>query len=204
MVISGRLRLRLWRAGELQKDVLDLILLNCQVPQERLSDLRAQRAANRVGVQRFQALAAKYGVATVLGAGEALMDYAERKMRAAIAALPDGTWRFEDVFDNEEVPQALPMSVEITVAGDRIRRAVEPNGLSVEEHAAGVERIGAEDRAREFGAAGAQQPGDPDDFPRAQFEADALHPSHASRIAHVEISHRQQRRPRLRRAFLHL
>ena len=94
---------RLYRAGELQDDVQDLILLNCQVPGERLSDLRAQMAANRVGVQRFQALAAKYGTATVLQAGEALMDYAERKMRAAIAAMPDGTWRFEDVFDNEEV-----------------------------------------------------------------------------------------------------
>ncbi len=116
---------RLWRAGELQKDVLDLILLNCQVPSERLSDLRAQRAANRVGVQRFQGLAARYGVETVLGAGEALMDYAERKMRAAIAALPDGTWRFEDVFDNEEVPQTLPMSVEITVEGDRMALAFE-------------------------------------------------------------------------------
>ena len=34
------------------------------------------------------------------------MDYAERKMRAAIAAMPDGTWRFEDVFDNEEVDRA--------------------------------------------------------------------------------------------------
>ena len=52
---------RLYRAGELQGDVQDLILLNCQVPRERLSDLRAQMAANRVGVQRFQALAAKYG-----------------------------------------------------------------------------------------------------------------------------------------------
>ena len=43
---------------------------------------RAQMAANRVGVQRFQALAAKYGTETVLEAGAALMDYAERKMRA--------------------------------------------------------------------------------------------------------------------------
>lgn len=109
---------RLYRAGELQKDVLDLILLNCQVPRERLSDLRAQMAANRVGVQRFQALCARYGVATVLGAGEALMDYAERKMRAGIAAMPDGTWRFEDVFDNEEVSSTLPLSVEVTVEGD--------------------------------------------------------------------------------------
>jgi N-methylhydantoinase B len=114
---------RLYRAGELQKDVLDLILLNCQVPRERLSDLRAQMAANRVGVQRFQALCAKYGARTVLAAGEALMDYAERKMRAGIAAMPDGTWCFEDVFDNEEVAATLPLTVEVTVKGDSMSLA---------------------------------------------------------------------------------
>jgi N-methylhydantoinase B len=112
---------RLYRGGELQKDVQDLILLNCQVPKERLSDLRAQMAANRAGVLRFQALCAKYGTETVLSAGEALMDYAERKMRAAIAAIPDGSWRFEDVFDNEEVPEPLPLGVEVTVKGDSLR-----------------------------------------------------------------------------------
>jgi N-methylhydantoinase B len=116
---------RLYRAGELQGDVQDLILLNCQVPSERLSDLRAQMAANRVGVKRFQALAAKYGTETVLQAGEALMDYAERKMRAAIAAMPDGTWRFEDVFDNEEVAGLLPLAVEVTVKGDAMSLAFE-------------------------------------------------------------------------------
>jgi N-methylhydantoinase B len=119
---------RLYRAGELQKDVLDLILLNCQVPRERLSDLRAQMAANRVGVQRFQALCAKYGVGTVLAAGEALMDYAERKMRAGIAAMPDGTWRFQDVFDNEEVASTLPLSVEVTVKGDSMSLAFDAPG----------------------------------------------------------------------------
>ncbi|WP_421999935.1 hydantoinase B/oxoprolinase family protein [Reyranella sp.] len=114
---------RLYRGGELQRDVQDLILLNCQVPAERLSDLRAQMAANRVGVQRLQGLAAKYGIDTVLAAGSALMDHAERKMRAAIAALPDGTWRFEDVFDNEEVAGVLPMSVEVTVTGEEMALA---------------------------------------------------------------------------------
>ena len=58
--------IRLYRAGEPQKDVLELILLNCQVPRERLSDLRAQMAANRLGVERLQALCAKYSTATVL------------------------------------------------------------------------------------------------------------------------------------------
>jgi N-methylhydantoinase B len=113
--------IRLYRAGELQQDVLDLILLNCQVPRERLSDLRAQMAANRLGVQRFQALCAKYGTATVLKAGEALLDYAERKMRAGIAAIPDGVYRFTDLFENAEIDGEMPISVEIAVAGDAMR-----------------------------------------------------------------------------------
>jgi N-methylhydantoinase B len=110
--------IRLYRGGRLQQDVLDLILLNCQVPRERLSDLRAQMAANRLGAQRFGALCAKYGTRTVLAAGEALLDYAERKMRAGIAALPDGVYRFSDVFDNAEIDGALPIGVRITVSGD--------------------------------------------------------------------------------------
>ena len=113
--------IRLYRAGELQKDVQEMILLNCQVPRERLSDLRAQMAANRLGVQRMQALCARYGVDTVLAAGAALQDYAERKMRAAIAAIPDGTYRFSDSFDNPEVPEGVPFSVEITVSGDAMK-----------------------------------------------------------------------------------
>jgi N-methylhydantoinase B len=113
--------IRLYRGGVQQKDVLDLILLNCQVPRERLSDLRAQMAANRLGVQRFRALCGKYGADTVLAAGEGLLDHAERKMRAGIAAIPDGTYRFADVFDNPEFDDNLPIAVEITVAGDQMR-----------------------------------------------------------------------------------
>ncbi|HUZ65650.1 MAG TPA: hydantoinase B/oxoprolinase family protein [Acetobacteraceae bacterium] len=110
--------IRLYRAGELQNDVQELILLNCQVPRERLSDLRAQMAANRLGVQRMGALCAKYGTGTVLAAGDALQDYAERKMRAGIGTIPDGTYRFEDQFDNPELDAPLDLAVEITVAGD--------------------------------------------------------------------------------------
>lgn len=113
--------IRLYRTGVLRTDVQELILLNCQVPRERLSDLRAQMAANRVGVQRFTDLCARYGVDTVLASGEALLDYAERKMRAGLDALPDGRWRFEDVFDSLDLDEALPIAVEITIAGSDIR-----------------------------------------------------------------------------------
>jgi N-methylhydantoinase B len=44
---------RLYREGILNSDLQDMFLLNCQVPRERLSDLRAQMAANRLCVQRM-------------------------------------------------------------------------------------------------------------------------------------------------------
>jgi N-methylhydantoinase B len=113
--------IRLYRAGELQTDVQELILLNCQVPRERLSDLRAQIAANRLGVQRMQALCGKYGTETVLAVGDALQDYAERKMRAGIAALPDGVYRFADTYDCPELGDPLDVSVEIAIIGDEMR-----------------------------------------------------------------------------------
>jgi N-methylhydantoinase B len=110
--------IRLYKAGELQTDVQELILLNCQVPKERLSDFRAQMAANRLGVQRFQALCVKYGRTTVLAAAAALLDYAERKMRAGIAAIPDGVYRFADTYDCPEIDGEMDLSCEITVTGD--------------------------------------------------------------------------------------
>jgi len=117
--------IRLYDGGALMKDVQELILLNCQVPRERLSDLRAQMAANRLGVERVRALCDKYGRATVLAAGKALQDYAERKMRAGIASIPDGTYRFADRFDNPELDQEMEFSVEITVAGEEMELAFE-------------------------------------------------------------------------------
>jgi N-methylhydantoinase B len=111
---------RLQRRGELQQDVLDLILLNCQVPHERRSDLRAQLAANRLGTQRLQALCGRYGAGLVLDAGDALLDYAERRMRTAIAALPDGEYAFEDRFDSEELDTELTLRVRVEVRGDEI------------------------------------------------------------------------------------
>jgi len=112
--------IRLYRAGVLLEDVQRLILLNCQVPHERLSDLRAQMAANRIGVVRLKELCAKYSTPTVLAAGAELMNYAERKMRAGIAAIPDGTYHFRDRFDAESLAGELEFSVTITVEGDEI------------------------------------------------------------------------------------
>lgn len=111
---------RLQRAGELQQDLFDLILLNCQVPHERRADLRAQLAANRLAVTRYGELADRYGSETLGRACAALLDYTERRTRAAIARIPDGVYGFADRFDCPELDEELDLAVSITVSGDEI------------------------------------------------------------------------------------
>ncbi len=122
---------RLHRRGELQQDIIEIILLNCQVPHERLGDLRAQIAANRLGVQRFQALCAKYGRNILLAACDALLDYAERQTRAGIASIPDGVYTFEDRFDTEELDEELRFQIRIEVRGDEMWLDFSGNPLQV-------------------------------------------------------------------------
>ena len=111
---------RLMAGGVLQQDLFDLILLNCQVPTERRADLRAQIAANRLAVTRCTELADRYGTDTMRQAGAALLDYTERRTRAAIAAVPDGEYAFTDVFDCPELDSELRLGVTVTVRGDAI------------------------------------------------------------------------------------
>jgi N-methylhydantoinase B len=116
---------RLYAGGELVKDVLELILHNLQVPKERLADLRAQMAANRLGIRRFQGLCRRHGKELILAAGEALLDYAERLTRAGIRTIPSGRYTFRDTFDSEEIEDILEFKVEIEVEDDEIHLAFE-------------------------------------------------------------------------------
>jgi N-methylhydantoinase B len=77
-------------------------------PRERLADLRAQRAANRVGAARLAELAASLGSAAALTAGmEEILAYAERRTRAALAALPDGAYAAVDVLEDDYQASAV-------------------------------------------------------------------------------------------------
>lgn len=106
---------RLYREGRVVQDVLDLILLNLQVPRERLNDLRAQMAANRQGIQRFGELIERYGIEQLLAAGDALMDYAERLTRAGIRTIPSGVYTFEDSYESNELDGTMIFKTRIEV-----------------------------------------------------------------------------------------
>jgi N-methylhydantoinase B/oxoprolinase/acetone carboxylase alpha subunit len=93
-----------------------LLLANSRTPGERVGDLAAQEGANLVGVERLAALA-DAPLAEVV-------DYGERRMRAALADLPDGTWRATDVLDSTgaapDQQRPARIAVRVTVAGEEV------------------------------------------------------------------------------------
>jgi N-methylhydantoinase B len=87
-------------------------------PAERRADLRAQLAANRLGERRVLELADRLGTPGLRDAFAAVLDYAERRTRACLADLPDGTRHAVDVL--EGVDGDLELRVAATVDGDRL------------------------------------------------------------------------------------
>lgn len=113
--------IRLLRAGELVADVLDLILLNVRVPRERRGDYFAQIAANRLAERRLQDLFRRIDAETLQEGCDAIIRAVARAMRAGIARIPDGTYRFEDRLDDDGMGvEDILIKVAVTVAGDAI------------------------------------------------------------------------------------
>ena len=98
----------------LTPDVVAVILANSRTPEERRGDLDAQVGANVAGVARLAELA---------GAPlDEVTAYGERRMRAALAAVGDGSWSFSDVLDSTgpAAEQQRPARIQVTfvVEGD--------------------------------------------------------------------------------------
>ena len=87
-------------------------------PDQRRADLRAQLAANRVGVQRLGELAARTGAPRLREGMDQVLDYSERRMRACLTALDDGTYHATDVLEAREGDLELRLAA--TVQGDRL------------------------------------------------------------------------------------
>ena len=111
---------RLFRQGELQRDVLDLLLLNVRVPEERRGDHYAQIAACRLGARRLREVVAHYSAGVIRTAFDEIIARTERRLRDAVAGVPDGEYWFEDVLDGDGAGTAdVPIRLEVTIAGDR-------------------------------------------------------------------------------------
>jgi N-methylhydantoinase B len=97
---------------------IERLVAQMRQPAERRADLRAQLAANRIGGLRLAALAARLGHERLREATDAVLDYAERRTRACIAALPDGELLAEDVLEGRDGD--LPLRLRASVEGERL------------------------------------------------------------------------------------
>jgi N-methylhydantoinase B len=97
---------------------LERLIAGMRQPAQRRADLRAQVAANRAGATRLRELAGAVGPEALRGAYAEVLDYAERRTRACLAALPDGRREASDVLEGLEGD--IPLRLAATVRGDEL------------------------------------------------------------------------------------
>ena len=102
----------------LDEATLDGLAARMRNPDERRGDLRAQLAANGLASRRLEELCRRRGRELVVAAMDELHEYAERRVRAAIAALPDGRFEAGDVLEAAEGD--LHVRAAVTIAGDEL------------------------------------------------------------------------------------
>ncbi len=109
------------REGVFDDNLLRLIEQNVRTDYEVRGDLMAQYAAAKKAEERLQELLTRVPAAELVGYLQAILDHAERCMRAGIAELPDGTYRFEDFLDDDGVSDdPVKIAVALSVDGDEL------------------------------------------------------------------------------------
>ncbi|MFT3816587.1 MAG: hydantoinase B/oxoprolinase family protein [Rubrivivax sp.] len=111
----------LYRRGRRRDGILELLLANMRMPEQRLGDLQAQIAALNVGEERLRGLLDKYGFDEVQRHVDELDRRAEQQMRAYISGIPDGAYRYETFLDSDGlVHEPIRVALELRVQGDRL------------------------------------------------------------------------------------
>lgn len=113
--------MRLYSRGVLNTELLELLLLNMRLPDERRGDLNAQIAACRLGAERMRALFERHGAATLQSAFAEILARTSQRMKAAISQIPDGTYDFQDVLDDDGLAaRDVLFKLQVRKSGERI------------------------------------------------------------------------------------
>ena len=112
---------KLYRRGEMDQDIMAMVLNNIRVPDERIGDIKAQVGALKIGERRLTELLDRYGVDEVDAAIIELKARSERQLRAYIEAIPDGTYSFTAYLDSDGIVfDKLAICLDMTVKGSDI------------------------------------------------------------------------------------
>ncbi len=108
---------RIARGGRIDREMLDLILLNVRTPREREGDLESQIGACRVGERRILEVAEKFGAQKLRALVDELLDYSERLVRAELRRMPAGEFAAEDWLDDDGVSET-PLKIAVRLRLD--------------------------------------------------------------------------------------
>ena len=104
-----------WSGGPLER----LVAANVRMPEATIGDIYAQFAANSIGGKRLVALAERYGDAFIRAAMDEMLNYSERRVRAAIGRLPNGIYTAEAAIEDDGIGDApIVIRGKVEVAGE--------------------------------------------------------------------------------------
>ena len=123
--------IRLGQNDQINRDILDMILLNVRVPEESRGDLLAQTASCRVAGRHIAGLIRRYGKGSLLQHFDEVLDSSERRMRSIIGGLPRTRVTHEGYMDNDGVvAERKRIRVQVTVNRDELH--VDYTGTALE------------------------------------------------------------------------
>ena len=112
---------KLFNRGELNEDILTILMTNIRVPQERYGDYMAHLAAFNVGERRLTRLIERYGLDTVKACITEMKRRSEQQMRSYISDIHDGVYEYEDFMDSDAVVnEPLRIHLVMTIKGSDV------------------------------------------------------------------------------------
>lgn len=90
---------KLYRRGQLNKQILRLFLDNCRIPEQNWGDIKALLACLSTAERRMQQLVARYGYDQIEQGIEGLLAWSEQRARQMISEMPDGEYVFWDYLE---------------------------------------------------------------------------------------------------------
>jgi N-methylhydantoinase B len=114
-------RVKLYDAGVLNEDILEMIRWNVRTPEEVTGDIRSQVAANHVCGEKVMEMMADEGLDTLEDLADEIIHRTEQSMRQAITKIPDGVYSHEGVIEGAGERNDIKICLTVSVNNSDIQ-----------------------------------------------------------------------------------
>ena len=111
---------KLYDAGKLNQDLVNMIRWNVRTPKEFDGDIRSQVAANHVCSQKITEMMEDEGLDTLDDLADEIFYRTEKSMRSSIENIADGSYSHEGIVEGAGDKPDIPIKLTVTVDGSRI------------------------------------------------------------------------------------